>query len=81
MSMDHNERKIDWLSPAADQADDRDHDDGAQQCHQHGWNIDRLVDRIDMDQGGNEPASQECAYDGHNDVDQQTSAIMHDFRR
>lgn len=34
-----------------------------------------------MEQGGEEVAGYESAYDGHNDIDQQVRAVMHDFSR
>jgi hypothetical protein len=32
-----------------------------------------------MEDGAEEPASQETAQDGHNDVDEQVRAVVHDF--
>ena len=34
-----------------------------------------------MEDGAQEPAGQECAYDGHNDVDKQVRAVVHDSGR
>jgi hypothetical protein len=47
------------LDPAADQVDNRDHDDGAQQGHQHGRKVDRVVDRSDMKDGTEKVTGQE----------------------
>ena len=57
--------------------DDREQDDGTQQRDQHGWNGDRIVDGPDLKDGAEKVTRQECAYDGHDDVDQQVRAVMH----
>jgi hypothetical protein len=49
------------LYSAADEMDQRDHDDGAQQCHQHGGKVDRIVDGPDVKDGADEVAGQEGA--------------------
>ena len=73
------EGKLTGLSSVGEQVDDRQQNNGTQQCHQHGWNGDRIVDRPDVKDGAEEVTCQECAYDGHNDVDQQVRAVMHDL--
>jgi hypothetical protein len=32
-----------------------------------------------MEKGAKEVASQECAHDGHDDIDQQACSVFHDF--
>jgi len=61
--------------------DNGDHDDGAEQCHQHGWNIDRIVDSSDMEKWAEEVTREECAHDAHDNVDQEVGSVAHDLTR
>ena len=62
-----------------DEIDDQQQDNCPRESQQHGWNRDRLIDRPDMEYGAQEPTSQEGANDGHDDIDQQAPAVMHDL--
>ena len=54
-------------------------DDRSKQRDEHGRNSERIIDRPDVKDGAKEVASQECAEDGHNNIDQQVRAIVHNF--
>ncbi len=69
------------LSSAAEKIDNRQQDDSTQQCHQHGWNGNGIVDRPTFEDGAEKVASQECPQNGHKDVDQQVRAVAHDYSR
>src|SRR5487761_2595567 len=69
------------MTPSLEEVDDRQQDDGSEQRDQHGWNGESIIDRSDVKDGAEEVTSDERAYDGDNDIDQQVRAVMHDFRR
>ena len=67
--------------PSSEEVDDRQQDNGSKQRDQHGWNGDGLIDRSDLEDGAEEVTRQEGAHNGHNDIDQQVRAVVHDFSR
>ena len=54
----------------ANQADNRQQDDGSQQRDEHGWNCDRIVDRTNLEDRAQEVASNESTNNSHHDIDQ-----------
>jgi hypothetical protein len=56
----------------ADCFDNPQQNDGTKQCYQHGWDGDGIVDCPDAKQWTEEVTSQECTYDAHDDIEQQT---------
>ncbi len=56
---------------AADHLEMREQNDGTQQGHQHGGKGDRIIDRADPQQRGDEVTSQEGANDAHHDIEKQ----------
>jgi hypothetical protein len=58
--------------------DDRQQDDGTQQCDQHGGNGEGTIDGPDVKDGAEEVASQERADNCDNDVEQQVRIVVHD---
>jgi hypothetical protein len=69
------------VTPSSKEIDDRQQDDGTKQRDQHGRQGDHIIDRPDLEDGAEEEASQKCAQDSHNDIDQQARAVVHDFSR
>ena len=58
-------------APSLKEINDCQENDGSKQRDQHGRNGERIIDGPDVKDRAKEVASQECAQDGHNDIDQQ----------
>jgi hypothetical protein len=67
------------LASVGEEMNDRQQNDRAQECYQHGWNSNRLIDCPNMEYGAQEVTGQERTNDSHDDIDQQVRAIVHDF--
>lgn len=68
-------------STSPEEIDDKQQDDGSRKRQQHGRDGDGQVDRPIMEDGAEEVTSQECAQDGHKDVDEQVRAVVHELGR
>jgi hypothetical protein len=65
-------------STSPEEIGDKQKDGGSRKSQQPGRDGDGRVDRSNMEDGAEEVTGQECAQDGHNDVDEQVRTVVHD---